>query len=393
MSIWPTMDFMDSISSGIGSKGGANPFSYLARSQAQGERDVQKQAFAEDAALALENQEKLINFENTHTLSQQVAGARAAGLSPLAALSGKVNFAPAGSASSASSSSPKGGSETIAGIMQGVSTLLSQRLVKAQADNLFSQTVGQDIKNQHELDKDAAIQANLRRMFAKLEDRYKDNPKMLEGLKELGSSDMSASFGSLQGMREFVKLNGEMSQNAKDMAQNKFEKLLYREMTKNEAFKDKAQMPRLEFERMAQEIYKAAQEIVNLRLQALNIAQDTSTKKSQESLNYETIEKLAQEITSIYHGDYAAMWKNDDYSAMFIKLAAEATQSAASAAGFAVAGRAAGLGRAGMSIRNKNRPPILNNPPLNTEKHIEQWNDKRGHFHHRERTNNAFPSF
>lgn len=274
-----------------------------------------------------------------------VRGAKASGLSPLAAVgapSGSMTPTAAAAKGVNMSHSPSGGDSLseLAGLQASIRSLNA----KANKDEAEAGTAERN--NQRMDDADATAQANLQRMFADLEKKYKDNPEKLEAIKTLGSSDMSASVGTLEAMRNFSNLSAEMPSNLRRISEENFTKALYDEMMRNEAFKDKAKMSKLEFEHMAQEIYKQAQEIVNLRLQALNIAQDTSTKESQQDLNYATIEKLSQEVINLYHGDWASMWKNKDYSSMFIRLAAESTKTAAAGAGYAVGSRVVPGGRA-----------------------------------------------
>lgn len=324
------------------------------------QQDFNESEFRHNTDYSTQKAQENYAFQARNGMAMQVQGAKNAGVSPLAALGQSASFTPTAAAAKGVDMSAK---TTGGDSLSDLSVLgASIKNLLAQANKSEAEATKVEIENKRLEDEDATIQANLQRYFASLEEKYKNEPEKLEALKTLGSSDMSASYGSLQGMREFSKLSAELPQNERDIAEAKFEKLLYKEMVNNEAFKDKANMPRLEFEKMAQDIFKTAQEVVNLRLQALNIAQDTSTKKSQEDLNYASIEKLAQEVIHLYHGDWAAMWKNSDYSAMFIRLAAESTKAAAAGAGFAVGGRVGAIGKG--ARRALHRPKTLDLPDV-----------------------------
>lgn len=320
MSVWPTMDFMDSISSGIGSKGGANPFSYLARSQAQGERDVQKQAFEEDSALALENQERLINFENTHTLSHQVAGARAAGLSPLAALSGKVNFAPAGSASSASSSSPKGGSETIAGIMQGVSSLSSARLMNSQAE--LNEIEANRLKHE-----DSGADEGLRNFAQGLIDSGTLSDSDKDYWQSVVDNPSQYNVGDYKAQKNFQDAVVQRSDAVAKIYANEYEKELNIAYLRGDVPKWMAQIKRSEF-------FELSSKIAEIKAQTLLLDsnRDLNSIKSKELVAQ--INKLIKEAASIYHSDNVQLWKDGDFEALSVKVGEIALDAASKYLGF-----------------------------------------------------------
>lgn len=287
-------------------------------------------------------------FQLASGLSAARIGAENAGFSPLAALGQHQSFTPA-SGSIGSSALPNAG-------IGGNDELLKAISLKTQLDNLNSNTrknnadaENQEIKNMEEEDKNATASANYQRLLTSLQQKYKDDPEKLEQIKLLGDPQTVYSSGSLQAQREFVSLLCEMSDYDKKKAENEFTQLLNKQLISDKRYKEISEKYHLDNIQAKQHIFEVAQKIVNMRLEALKIAQDTSTSESQKRLNEASIDKIGAEIQNVlvnadktYHSDYASMWRNNDFQSMIVSLAAEATKAAAAAAGFAVASRVVG---------------------------------------------------
>lgn len=287
-------------------------------------------------------------FQLASGLNAARLGAENAGFSPLAALGQHQSFTPA-SGSIGSSVLPNAG-------IGGNDEILKAIGLKSQIENLESNTrknnadaAGQETKNMEEEDKNATASANYQRLLTSLQEKYKDDPEKLEQIKLLGDPQRVYSSGSLQAQRDFVSLLGEMSEFDKKKAENEFTQLLNRQLIQDKRYKEISEKYNLDNQASKQHLYEVAQKIVNMRLEALKIAQDTSTSESQKRLNEASIDKIGAEIQNVlvnadktYHSDYAGMWRNKDFQLMIISLAAEATKAAAAAAGFGAASRVAG---------------------------------------------------
>lgn len=287
-------------------------------------------------------------FQLANALSYERLGAEKAGFSPLAALGQHGSFSPAsGSAPSVDMSNRAvGGDDKLIQLMSLQKTLdnLDSNTRKNNAD-----AQGQETKNMEEDDKNATASANYQRFLTSLQEKYKDDPQKLEQIKLLGDPQTVYSSGSLQAQRDFISLLGEMSDFDKKKAENEFTQLLNRQLIQDKRYKQISEKYDLDNQASKQHLYEVAQKIVNMRLEALKIAQDTSTSESQKRLNEASIDKIAAEIQNTlanadktYHSDYASMWHNKDFQSMIISLAAEATRAAAAAAGFGAASRVAG---------------------------------------------------
>ena len=274
-------------------------------------------------------------FQLSNALSYQRLGAEKAGFSPLAALGQHQGFTPA----SASAPSIDMSNRAIGGDDK----LISLMSLKSTLDNLDSNTrknnadaQGQETKNMEEDDKNATASANYQRLLTSLQQKYKDDPEKLEQIKLLGDPQTVYSSGSLQAQRDFVSLLAEMSDFDRKKAENDFSQLLNKQLIQDKRYKEISEKYNLDNQSSKQHLYEIAQKIVNMRLEALKIAQDTSTSESQKRLNEASIDKIGAEIQNVlanadktYHSDYASMWRNKDFQSMVISLAAAALVASA----------------------------------------------------------------
>lgn len=265
-----------------------------------------------------------------------VAGYKMAGLAP------SLMTSPASAAAVPSAplgSSPSPGFE----LSQSVA---ANRLSSAQSELLEQQARSQELQNNAMEDENSTVDLNLRRWL----NQNVDSDNLDEGTKSFYRNLLQLpafSIGSLRGLDGYFNL----SKKQDDVIANHFEKdfltRVNQENIKNQVPQWLSKMPERQYNEVMARI---GQMMANTLLMSSETA--LNSDKADE-LRSQTV-KNYQELTGEYHKDFAAMWENKDYTALFVRLAAGALETALGVVpevflfkGAGVAGKAARAAAAG----------------------------------------------
>lgn len=239
-----------------------------------------------------------------------VAGYRMAGLAP-SLMTSPASAAATPSAPLGSSPSPN---------FELAQSVASNRLSSAQSELLEQQARAQELQNNALEDENSTVDLNLRRWL----NQNVDSEKLDEGTKNFYRNLLQLpafSIGSLRGLDGYFNL----SKKQDDVIANHFEKdfltRVNQENIKNQVPQWLSKMPEKQYNEVMARI---GQMMANTLLMSSETALNSDKAdelRSQTAKNY-------QDLTGEYHKDFAAMWENKDYTALFVRLAAGALETA-----------------------------------------------------------------
>lgn len=187
-------------------------------------------------------------------------------------------------------------------------------LADAQIKNINAQTEKTEVETQNMQDENATVDVNLRRHFQNL----LDDPNISKTDKDFYQSIIdhapSYSSGSLKGLKDYFTL----SQQATDVMFNRFDKQ-YKQAVISANLRENvpdwmAKLPEQQFNELVQKIG-------NIQASTLLLASESALNSDKADKLKAEIQKDYAEMRHIYHEDWASLWENSDYWALFMGLA------------------------------------------------------------------------
>ena len=165
------------------------------------------------------------------------------------------------------------------------------------------------IKNDNAEDENATYDTQFR---AKIDELLKD-PNISEeyktALMAMKNEEKSYTKGTFDALMAFSNLSPTLQESTLRKANASFQYDILDWKKKFESDKYIAQMDKAQFENLIESTAKARAEILNLS------ANTALTQAEQNNLKAQAMKAIA-EANSIYHGDVAALWANDDWKAL-----------------------------------------------------------------------------
>lgn len=257
----------------------------------------------------------------------QIFGLQSAGLSPALASSAQFSAGPSISGSSNGVSIPSGGDSlgTLFGFLNQTKLANAQsKLLTAQADN-----INFDIGEKYG---ERLVLNQMAQDF--MEKEIKSGSEFSDAYRKILSDNTAVTGGSARALAYWQQFASNKDDAQARSIANSFVNEVYAQKKTNGAARILAELPH-------RELQKFAMDLTLNNASVANIISQTDVNNAQLREIAAHTHQMLTESDFKYHKDFAAMWKNGDYSAAAASLFASALESASGAAGFAVGARAA----------------------------------------------------
>lgn len=265
-----------------------------------------------------------------------LSGIRAAGMNPA--------LASGGSFSTPQTNALPVSQSQIPNFMEMAKIQQEQKLVDAQANLMNSQAIGNDLANADRLAEQYFLGETARQF---MQDEIKSGSKYAPAYRAILANSQALSGGSAKALRYWNQFVNEKDAGEAQAIANEFVNEVYRNQKSNGAAKILATVPHRDLRRFAMDMVKMNAETANLNA-GTNLTQ--SQIKEVAAHTYEMLTSADWQ----YHKDFAAMWKNEDFSTAAAALFSSAVNAAATGAGLYVGAK--GLGAAGRFASGRMAP-------------------------------------
>lgn len=240
-------------------------------------------------------------------------GMRAAGLNPQAM--GGSEFAPANGASASV------GTPTNTPVPITFSELAQAKLATAEARKADAEAANIETDVERKGSEDATQDLQIRNFLSEAINSEDYTQESKEFFQSLLDNESSYDAGTAKAIRDSVELRKVSRHEIVDKLQTELDKQTKELEKANQVPAYLAAIP-------VQQWSKTNYEILNLYVNTALLASETSLNSVKARELESQISLNLAELNKIYHGDFASMWQNGDYSAFFTSLLSGAAQTA-----------------------------------------------------------------